>query len=97
MREPERPAELLEVDFTVDELRCHVWCPIRVDRALADLPTWDLRVDVDRRNVAVAYDPTRTTPTELQAALDDHGFTCRAPSSVGAGSATNAEPARTAD
>ncbi len=79
-RPPARPEVLTSMTLEVEGLDCPLWCPIRIDRALAPLPgIFDLRVDVRRGRVDALLDPERTKALEVAAALTKAGWQVHSP------------------
>ncbi len=67
-RTPAKPEELTQVTFEVDNLHCPIWCPVRVNGALGDVPgVWDLTVDVEAGTVSAQVDLKKVTVERLQA------------------------------
>jgi len=62
----------------VEKIFCSA-CAVTVTRALRGVPgVADVSVDVDKKEVAVRFDPAKANATDLTAATAKHGF----PSSI---------------
>jgi copper chaperone CopZ len=80
-RTPAKPDVLESVAIRVEGMDCHVWCPIQIDDALADMPgVFDLFVDVDSGTVTAQVDPQKTTRDALVQKLRGRGWNIMEPS-----------------
>ena len=70
--------DALEARLPVKNLDCPVWCPVRVDSAIASLPgVGRTALDFHRGEVVVQFDPDRISVAELQDRLDEWSFPSR--------------------
>lgn len=70
-----RPEVVTEVALDVAGLHCPIWCPVKVDRALAGAPgVFELEVDVESGQVHATIDPQRTSAAELAGRLEAAGW-----------------------
>ena len=69
---------LQTVTLDVQNMTCAV-CPITVKKALERVPgVTDAKVDFDKKNASVSFDPDKTSPAALTKATADAGY----PSSI---------------
>ena len=75
---PALPDDALEARLPVKNLDCPVWCPVRVDSAIATLPgVGRTALDFHRGEVVVQFDPDRISVKDLQDRLDEWSFPSR--------------------
>lgn len=68
---PPLPDDHATVEFAVEGLNCHVFCPIRVGDALESLGgAHRTRVDVDRGRISIAFDQDHIDVEELAGRID---------------------------
>ena len=66
------------VTLDVKNMTCAI-CPITVKKALERVPgVTDAKVDFDKKNASVSFDPDKTSPAALTKATADAGY----PSSI---------------
>ncbi len=74
-RSPAKPEVVEPIVIRVEDMECHVWCPIQIDDALAKVPgVFDLFVDVERGVVTAQVDPTKTSRDALAQKLESRGW-----------------------
>ena len=79
-RPPARPEILTSMTLEVEDLDCALWCPIKIERALAPLSgIFDLRVDVEQGRVHALLDPERSNAAEVATALSRAGWQVHLP------------------
>ena len=67
-------AALAEATFKVSGMHCAT-CPLTVRTAAKSVAgVTDARANMEEANVRVTYDPSRTDPTKIAAAISDAGY-----------------------
>ncbi len=72
---PSKPEAVEPISIRVEDLDCHVWCPIKIDNAIGNVPgVFDLFVDVDSGVVTAEVDPKKTSRDVLVQKLESRGW-----------------------
>ena len=72
---PPMPENTQRVSIPVEDMDCHVWCPIQIDDALGNVPgVYNLFVDVDRGLVTAQVDTNKVEAGDLAHILRNRGW-----------------------